>query len=443
MPLRVATKRRVKRRQQRLVSKNAKRNARSVHKLRKTAKKVMRGGLFGRFEWKKDFDVLDYVSQRGRIRNNVFTLSVTKNILSGYDITLIFDINVFPEFNPNVFTDYAGVNLKTGDFEYHPDHNREEGIVTVIMKLIESIGGKMNEEASNSTRRSVWVRSSVPVYTITRLDNLLPDKFAAIKAQWHRDRAIKGGIKDSRLDTFLEQQEQQQQQEEEDADKKMLQDMNKGKVTRKCEIKMTLETDKSKKDDTHDVLVFNEFTVISKKQITTNNLLIRDQTFDVYEWENRKPDEVYKKIATFKPSFTLETLKGALDALGTEFYTITKQIKSDFKHITSAKKNMTTDADVLSVPEQTKKSDNIIITFDNGDTFLGEYERKQMTTSSAFLVLFKDGTYTWNDKTQYTGKSFTRNLDSFRQTVQVLGFNKKTEFDSIVTRPSHNQESAR
>lgn len=45
MPSRVVTKRRVKRRQQRLVSKNAKRNARSVRKHRKTAKKVMRGGL--------------------------------------------------------------------------------------------------------------------------------------------------------------------------------------------------------------------------------------------------------------------------------------------------------------------------------------------------------------------------------------------------------------
>ena len=44
MPSRVVTKRRVKRRQQRLVSKNAKRNARSVRKHRKTAKKVMRGG---------------------------------------------------------------------------------------------------------------------------------------------------------------------------------------------------------------------------------------------------------------------------------------------------------------------------------------------------------------------------------------------------------------
>lgn len=44
------TKRRVKRRQQRqrLVSKNAKRNVRSVRKHRKTAKKMMRGGMFGK-----------------------------------------------------------------------------------------------------------------------------------------------------------------------------------------------------------------------------------------------------------------------------------------------------------------------------------------------------------------------------------------------------------
>jgi len=47
MPSQVLTKRRVKRRQQRLrlVSKNAKRKVRSVRKHRKTAKKVMRGGL--------------------------------------------------------------------------------------------------------------------------------------------------------------------------------------------------------------------------------------------------------------------------------------------------------------------------------------------------------------------------------------------------------------
>lgn len=46
MPSQVLTKRRVKRRQQRqrIVSKNAKRNVRSVRKHRKTAKKVMRGG---------------------------------------------------------------------------------------------------------------------------------------------------------------------------------------------------------------------------------------------------------------------------------------------------------------------------------------------------------------------------------------------------------------
>jgi hypothetical protein len=42
--LQVLTKRRVKRRQQRFVSKNAKRKVRSVRKHRKTAKKVMRGG---------------------------------------------------------------------------------------------------------------------------------------------------------------------------------------------------------------------------------------------------------------------------------------------------------------------------------------------------------------------------------------------------------------
>ena len=48
MPSQVVTTRRVKRRQQRLrlVSKNAKRKVRSVRKHRKTAKKVMRGGVF-------------------------------------------------------------------------------------------------------------------------------------------------------------------------------------------------------------------------------------------------------------------------------------------------------------------------------------------------------------------------------------------------------------
>ena len=53
MPSQVLTKRRVKRRQQRLrvVSKNAKRNVRSVRKHRKTAKKVMRGGDYARFQY--------------------------------------------------------------------------------------------------------------------------------------------------------------------------------------------------------------------------------------------------------------------------------------------------------------------------------------------------------------------------------------------------------
>jgi hypothetical protein len=324
---------------------------------------------------------------------------------------------VFPEYDPDVFTRQLG-SVGLGDFEYHPGHNREEGILTIIRKLIESIGGKINEE----NRRY-----------ITRLDEFLPDKFAAIKAQWRRDRAIKGGIKDSRLDTFLEQQ--QEEVNEENADKKKLPDMKKGKVTRNCEIKMTLETDKSNKDDMHDVLVLKEFTDISKKRISTNNLLVKDQTFDVYEWANMKPKDEYKKIATFNQSFTPETLKGALDALGTKFYTITKQIQSDFKNITSAK-NMMTGADVLTVPEKTQKSDNITITFKNGDTFLGEYVKKRMTDSKTDLVLFKDGTYTWKDQTHYTGKSFTGNSNNYIQTVQALGFNKNTEFDSIVSLPS-------
>ena len=59
MPSRVVTKRRVKRRQQRLVSKNAKRNARSVRKHRKTAKKVMRGG---NLRTTSEYDTPVYVS---------------------------------------------------------------------------------------------------------------------------------------------------------------------------------------------------------------------------------------------------------------------------------------------------------------------------------------------------------------------------------------------
>ncbi len=438
MPSRVVTKRRVKRRQQRLVSKNAKRNARSVRKYRKTAKKVMRGGLFGMFEWKNDFDVLDIVSNTARTRKKVFTLSVTKKISGGYDITLIFDIDAFPEIDPDVFSRQSSVKYKkgvdpnTGNFEYFPYHNREEGIVTIIMKLIESIGGKMNEDVGVS----LW-----------KLLEFLPDKFAAIKAQWHRNTAIEGGIRDSRLDRFLEQQEQQHDQEEEEDEKmKKLQDMmNKGKVTRKCEIKMTLKTDNSNKTDTHDVLVLNEFTVISRNEISTNTVLNNNkQTFTVYEWGNMKPRERYKKIATFKPSFTPETLKGALDALQREFYIIKRPIQSEFNKIISAK-NTTTGADVVAVPEQTNASDNIRITFKNGDTFLGEYVIRRMTNSySTFLVLFTNGTYTWKDGTSYTGNSFTRNSDSFIQTVQVLGFNKKKELDEIVTPPppSQTQESA-
>lgn len=54
MPSRVVTKRRVKRRQQRLVSKNVKRKARTVRTLRKhrnSVKKVMRGGIMKPFNF--------------------------------------------------------------------------------------------------------------------------------------------------------------------------------------------------------------------------------------------------------------------------------------------------------------------------------------------------------------------------------------------------------
>lgn len=463
MPSRVVTKRRIKRRQQRLISKNAKRNARSVRKYRKTARKVMRGGLFGMFEWKNDFDVVDIVdivSNTARTRKKVFTLSVTKKISGGYDITLIFDIDAFPEIDPKMFK-WNGVDPNKGNFDDFSSHNREEeDIVTIIMKLIESIGGKMIEEAPNSTRRpsTLYGISSDhddPVYTFTRLRKVLPDKFAAIKAQWYRNRAIEGGIGDSRLHRFLEPQkpplEQQQPQEpleqqqqvnkdNEDEKRKTLQAMN--KVTRKCEIKMTLKTDNSNKGDTHDVLVLNEFTVISKKEISTNTVFeINKQTFTVYEWENMEPEEVYKKIATFKPSFTPETLKGALDALQREFYIIKKPIQSDSKKIKSAK-NTTTDADVVPVPEAPNASDNIGITFENGDTFVGKYVKKRLTSSDIYLVLFTNGRYTWKDGTSYTGDSFTRNWDVYNQMVQVLGFNKKKELDEIVTpSPSQTQES--
>jgi hypothetical protein len=76
MPAQVLTKRRVKRRQQRqrFVSKNAKRKVRSVRKHRKTAKKVMRGGVFD-----KPVPIQSEIYLDGQQNNPCITLTTSKN----------------------------------------------------------------------------------------------------------------------------------------------------------------------------------------------------------------------------------------------------------------------------------------------------------------------------------------------------------------------------
>jgi hypothetical protein len=88
MPSQVLTKRRVKRRQQRLrlVSKNAKRKVRSVRKHRKTAKKVMRGGA----------PIQSKIYLEGQQNTPCITITTTKNeniLRSNFNFTIEIVVN--------------------------------------------------------------------------------------------------------------------------------------------------------------------------------------------------------------------------------------------------------------------------------------------------------------------------------------------------------------
>ena len=93
MPSQVLTKRRVKRRQQRLrlVSKNAKRKVRSVRKLRKTAKKVMRGGfLIGGHNV-----TVKLSSTTGNTNNEEFSIVARSPLMnSSKNLTIIIEIDL-------------------------------------------------------------------------------------------------------------------------------------------------------------------------------------------------------------------------------------------------------------------------------------------------------------------------------------------------------------
>jgi hypothetical protein len=95
MPSQVVTTRRVKRRQQRqgqrFVSKNAKRKVRSVRKHRKTAKKVMRGGVFD-----TPVPIQCNIYLEGNQDTPGITLTTSKNrFASNYTIKLMFNVDVF------------------------------------------------------------------------------------------------------------------------------------------------------------------------------------------------------------------------------------------------------------------------------------------------------------------------------------------------------------
>ena len=112
MPSQVLTKRRMKRRQQRhrLVSKNAKRKVRSsVRKHRKTAKKVMRGGLFGRptpIDW-QIYMLYDKILNRKDANPSPFRIPICVCLCN---VTNEEEAYLF--FNNNMTADEASIILK-------------------------------------------------------------------------------------------------------------------------------------------------------------------------------------------------------------------------------------------------------------------------------------------------------------------------------------------
>lgn len=166
--------------------------------------------------------------------------------------------------------------------------------------------------------------------------------------------------------------------------------------------------------------------------------------------------------------FTPETLKTTLDNLKTKVYLIAKPTSKEEIKIEEIKSE-----EIESKEEHQDKpvevsEDNIVsgkITFKNGDTFTGKYKKQDFSYYNMVqkLVVFEDGeykwingdiykgtynfqtlykpweirclktngTYTWSDKTTYTGDSFIfDDLDRCPK-VMVTGFG----FDDIIYPP--------
>lgn len=118
MPSQVLTKRRVKRRQQRLrlVSKNAKRKVRSVRKHRKTAKKVMRGGA----------DIKSDIFLEGKSDTPVIKLNISKNMFGpNYTIKIEIDLDLYKDDVRDLLKNLFDVEGK-GGIEYAGDKNEKE-----------------------------------------------------------------------------------------------------------------------------------------------------------------------------------------------------------------------------------------------------------------------------------------------------------------------------
>jgi hypothetical protein len=429
MPSQVVTKRRVKRRQQRLrlVSKNAKRKVRSVRKHRKTAKKVMRGGIG--FEWNQAFSVIDFdVFEKNnpdkgkipRVRDDVFTLLVKKNMLSNsYSFKFSFDLDKFPEIERDADYTYRGHTIvPTGKWhrKYIAQINsspKTEEFIMIIERLIQHIGGNLESE----------------------LPSMVADKVDVDEAEIKRVQAIRGGISEKRLDEFKKD----------------------GKVARRCEINMTLGMNKGKTQ-----LLLDDYTAIEETKISTRTFVGTigndEDTFSIYKWNNRTPEKS-TVIANFNGVVpTPEELNKVLTKLKSKFYLIVKLV---------GKEEMIESQGDSSKPDDSikfKNGDrfNGIIKFNNGDTFNGTYTKQRVEksftgtdwTEFKNLVLFENGeytwangdiykgtykcvnercskingTYTWADKTTYTGESFIIDELDGKPKVMVTGF----DLDGIV-----------
>jgi hypothetical protein len=195
MPSQVLTKRRVKRRQQRLrlVSKNAKRKVRSVRKHRKTAKKVMRGGAG--FNWTKVFNVQDQIScinpeiaKEPEVREDVFTISIKKSFSllygSSYNIQLSVDLDKYPGLIPAENGPYENIPFKYKNLpfmsefspqmvEYHwkddvvtPERSNGREDINIILNALVYFLFR-NTDISEPTE--IKMLSDTPLFNIPRL----------------------------------------------------------------------------------------------------------------------------------------------------------------------------------------------------------------------------------------------------------------------------------